>query len=554
MRSRSVAQDYNWDGVNNIGSTSSALNSINAFQGSTEDQLSSPKSTIRRSDAGGSCTSIELDALSRSASSVYSPRGVHDFTLSHQLPQQTAPTLMDHQVFGFSALSPNLGCSTSTSTSDPTKFASTSNIINGAQNCVADRSFDNSNYGKLQQVMLEAEKLTIFQQKVASQFREAMGQAQEELICRSREIEEAKVKGEELEKMKNQIYQVMEHIQTFQENQTSLEKQIAKLQVDRDNAIKKAEELRNTQGEYLSGNMRIQFSEFSPSVIKEATKNFDESLKIGGGGFGNVYRGLILQTDVAIKRLQSTCGQGKAEFQAEVRVLSHLSHPNLVKLIGCCPEESALVYEYLPNGSLLDRLRCRDDTPSIPWETRLSIIKELCSVLTYLHSRKPHSFVHGDLKPSNILLDENFVSKLSDFGICRELCHDQCSNKDTTLCRITRPKGTSDYIDPDFFETGKLTMKADVYSFGIILLELLTNRSPSFVIFDVKLALETGNLEALLDQSAGGWPLSVAKDLAELALKCCDKNRKNRPKLESDVWKVLESILSAYKFVASVSS
>lgn len=109
----------------------------------------------------------------------------------------------------------------------------------------------------------------------------------------------------------------MEQFQTFRENQTSLQKQIAKLQVERENAMKEIEELRNTQGKYSSGNMP-QFFEFSSSEIKEATENFDESLKIGGGGFGNVYRGIILQTEVAIKKLQSTCGQGISKFHAEV--------------------------------------------------------------------------------------------------------------------------------------------------------------------------------------------------------------------------------------------
>ncbi|XP_035548395.1 U-box domain-containing protein 33-like [Juglans regia] len=396
--------------------------------------------------------------------------------------------------------------------------------------------------------MANAEKLTRLQQKVARELGEAMGKAQEELILR-REIEEGKAKEREIETMKNQIDQLMEKFQIFQERETSLKNQILELQMERDNAVKEAEELRYKQGECSSWNMPW-FSEFSLLEIKEATQNFNESLKIGEGGYGNIYKGYLRQIEVAIKRLNpqslhSSCGQGPSEFQMEVRVLSQLRHPNLVRLVGSCPEEFALIYEYLSNGSLEDRLRCRDKTPPLSWQTRICIATELCSVLVYLHSSKPHSIVHGDLKPSNILLDANFVSKLSDFGICRVLCHDQCSNNNTTLCRITIPKGTLAYVDPDFVETGVLTMKADVYSFGIILLQLLTNRPAISIANDVKSALGDGNLKALLDPSAGDWPIVVAQTLAELALPCCDRNRKNRPELGSDVWEVLESIMAS---------
>jgi serine/threonine protein kinase len=213
-----------------------------------------------------------------------------------------------------------------------------------------------------------------------------------------------------------------------------------------------------------------------------------------------------------------------------------------VKLIGSCPEVFALIYEYLPNGSLEDRLSMRDNTPPLSWQTRIGIAIELCSVLVYLHSIKPHSIVHGDLKPSNILLDANFVCKLSDFGICRMLLPDASSsnNTTTTLFHITVPKGSFAFIDPEFLETGVLTLKSDVYSFGIILLQLLTGRQPFWISNEVKNALDAGNLKTLLDPSAGDWPIALAQNLAKLALRCCDRNRENRPDLGSDVWKVLE--------------
>lgn len=210
-----------------------------------------------------------------------------------------------------------------------------------------------------------------------------------------------------------------------------------------------------------------------------------------------------------------------------------------MKLFGYCPEIYALIYEYLPNGNLEDRLKCKDSSPPLSWQTRIRIAIELCAVLLYLQNNKPHGIVHGDLKPSNILLDTNYVSKLSDFGISRLLLQDRNSSN-TTLYHITDAKGTLPYIDPEFLETGVLTMKSDVYSYGIILLQLLTKKSAFSIANEVKSALEAGKLKALLDPSAGDWPIVLAQKLARLGLRCCDRIQKNRPELGSDVWKVLE--------------
>ncbi|CAI0470348.1 unnamed protein product [Linum tenue] len=212
-----------------------------------------------------------------------------------------------------------------------------------------------------------------------------------------------------------------------------------------------------------------------------------------------------------------------------------MRHPNLVTLIGACPEAWTLVYEFLPNGSLEDRLSCRDNSPPLSWQTRIRIVTELCSVLIFLHSSKPHSIVHGDLKPANILLDANLVCKLSDFGIARLLHQDEDSSG-------TAPKGTFAYMDPEFLASGELTPKSDLYSFGIILLCLLTGRSPLGLTKEVQDALNKGNLKSLLDPLAGDWPFVQAEQLARLALRCCELNRENRPDLASEVWRVLEPL------------
>ena len=225
-------------------------------------------------------------------------------------------------------------------------------------------------------------------------------------------------------------------------------------------------------------------------------------------------------------------------FLYQVEVLSKSRHPNLVTLIGTCAESWTLVYEYLPNGSLEDRLSCKDNTPPLSWQTRIRIAAELCSALVFLHSTKPHSIVHGDLKPANILLDANLVSKLSDFGTSQILSC--CESSSTQFWRTDHPKGTFGYMDPEFVSLGELTPKSDVYSFGIILLRLLTGRPAVGITREVKYALDAGKLNSLLDPSAGGWPLVQAEQLAHLALSCCEMNRENRPDLYSDVWRILE--------------
>ncbi|PRQ23794.1 putative protein kinase RLK-Pelle-RLCK-IXb family [Rosa chinensis] len=312
------------------------------------------------------------------------------------------------------------------------------------------------------------------------------------------------------------------------------------LHVERDNALREAEELRKRQGEASSTQMPQFFNDFSFPEIEEATRHFDPSLKIGEGGYGSIFKGFLRHTEVAIKMLNDHSLQGPSEFQQEVEILSRLRHTNLVTLIGACPEAWTLIYEYLANGSLEDRLSCKDNTPPLSWQARIRIATELCSVLIFLHSSKPHSVVHGDLKPSNILLDANFVCKLSDFGISRLLSRGQDSSNNTTLCCWTGPKGTIAYMDPEFLSSGELTPKSDVYSFGIILLQLLTGKPALGITKEVQYALDSGKLETLLDPLAGDWPFVQAEQLARLALRCCEMSRKCRADLVSDVWRVLE--------------
>ncbi|XP_047315765.1 U-box domain-containing protein 33-like [Impatiens glandulifera] len=437
-------------------------------------------------------------------------------------------------------------------------------------------------YDQLEQAMTEAENArreafeeSIRRRKAERDSIEAnrRARASESLLAEQsrlrKEIEEELAKGrEELEKMSLQLNKTVEEHRIANEQKSALESEIAKsektvqeleqkifsavellqkykkeqdeLQLERDDAIRLTEELRRKQSEETSNANTSQFfSEFFLSEIEEATQNFDPSLKIGEGGYGSIYKGLLRHTQVAIKMLHSHSLQGPGEFQQEVEVLSKLRHPNLVTLIGACPDDLTLVYEYLPNGSLEDRLSCRENTPPLSWQTRIRIASELCSVLIFLHSCNPRGVIHGDLKPSNILLDINYVSKLSDFGICRIISQGEHSENQTWCCR-TDPKGTFAYMDPEFISTGELTAKSDVYSFGIILLRLLTGRPALGIKKEIEHALDKGTLRDILDPTAGDWPFVQAKQLAHLAMRCCEMNRRNRPDLAMDVWKVLD--------------
>ncbi|KAJ1694420.1 hypothetical protein LUZ63_011118 [Rhynchospora breviuscula] len=321
-----------------------------------------------------------------------------------------------------------------------------------------------------------------------------------------------------------------------------LEKDNEKLQQERVCAVKEANLLRKRVQELeMARYEKEKFCEFKYEELKEATHGFDDSLKIGDGGYGSVYKGFLRGSTVAIKMLNPRGMQGKTEFFKEMSALSKVRHPNLVTLIGACPETWALVYEFLPNGSLEDRLSCKGDTSPLTWQTRVRIAAEVCSALVFLHSNgKPISLIHGDLKPSNILLDSKFISRLGDYGLCRLLEADES----TILTRCSGDMGTFVYMDPEFLASGELTPCSDVYSFGIILLRLLTGRPTFGIINEVQKAVTQGKLEKILDKSAGAWPVAVATKIANLGLRCCEIKRKARPDIGSDAWQILEPMMN----------
>uniref|UniRef100_A0A251RQR8 Protein kinase domain-containing protein n=1 Tax=Helianthus annuus TaxID=4232 RepID=A0A251RQR8_HELAN len=277
--------------------------------------------------------------------------------------------------------------------------------------------------------------------------------------------------------------------------------------------------------------------QFSLSEIELATQNFDESLVIGCGGFGKVYRGTItygeIHLDAAIKRLESGSNQGAVEFWAEIKMLSKLRHSHLVSLIGYCNDgqEMILVYDYMPNGTLADNLHKGRS-------------------LDYLHTGTgiKHGIIHRDVKSTNILLDVNWAAKISDFGLSKI----GPTNQPTTYVN-TFVKGTFGYLDPDYFQTGRLTRKSDVYAFGVVLFEVLCGKQAVDRSIDEERwglatwaqdSIKEGRLNQIDEPNIKGRiSPKCLKQFALLADRCLHSRPKQRPTM-AEVVVGLESILA----------
>ncbi|KHN19789.1 G-type lectin S-receptor-like serine/threonine-protein kinase SD1-1 [Glycine soja] len=220
----------------------------------------------------------------------------------------------------------------------------------------------------------------------------------------------------------------------------------------------------------------IDLPTFSFSVLANATENFSTKNKLGEGGYGPVYKGKLLDgKELAVKRLSKKSGQGLEEFKNEVALISKLQHRNLVKLLGCCieGEEKILIYEYMSNHSLDYFVFDESKRKLLDWDKRFKVISGIARGLMYLHQDSRLRIIHRDLKASNILLDENLDPKISDFGLARSFLGDQVE------ANTNRVAGTYGYISPEYAARGHFSLKSDVFSYGVIVLEIVSGKKNS---------------------------------------------------------------------------
>ncbi|BAF20493.1 probable serine/threonine-protein kinase PBL19 [Oryza sativa Japonica Group] len=300
---------------------------------------------------------------------------------------------------------------------------------------------------------------------------------------------------------------------------------------------------------------------FDLDELSSATNGFSRALKIGEGGFGSVYRAFFRSAAgggggrvvLAVKRLNQRSLQGHKQWLAEVQFLGVLEHPNLVRLVGYCAVDSEtskhrlLVYEFMPNKSLDDHLFNRAHPP-LSWRLRLQIMIGAARGLDYLHEGLQEvQVIYRDFKAANVLLDADFKPKLSDFGLAREGPTEGKTHVSTAVV------GTHGYAAPDYIETGHLTTKSDVWSFGVVLYEILTGRRSlerSRPAEEQKLLgwvrrhpPESQSFRSIMDPRLGGrYPAAAARQVARLADRCLVKNPKERPAMR-EVVEELERVL-----------
>ncbi|KAH9620975.1 hypothetical protein KSS87_023896 [Heliosperma pusillum] len=288
---------------------------------------------------------------------------------------------------------------------------------------------------------------------------------------------------------------------------------------------------------------------FTFEELRKCTNNFSEYNCVGAGGYGKVYKGILDNGQiVAIKRSQVGSMQGSREFKNEIELLSRVHHKNLVKLVGFCYDqgEQMLVYEYIANGTVLDSLSGTSGV-QLDWIRRLMVTLGSARGLQYLHELADPPIIHRDIKSTNILLDDRLTAKVADFGLSR-LFGDADKGYVTT-----QVKGTMGYLDPEYFMTNQLTEKSDVFSFGVVMLEMVTARRPiqqgKYIVKVVKTAMDREKnmyalhevMDPMLLPSSTTQLVGFEKYM-DVALKCAEDSGIDRPTM-GEVVKEIETIL-----------
>ncbi|KAJ6804736.1 putative LRR receptor-like serine/threonine-protein kinase isoform X2 [Iris pallida] len=294
---------------------------------------------------------------------------------------------------------------------------------------------------------------------------------------------------------------------------------------------------------------RIKVADVKDFTLEEmavATNNFSKSAELGHGGYGKVYKGILADgTLVAVKRAHAGSLQGSVEFFTEIELLSRLHHRNLVSLVGYCDEddEQLLVYEFMPNGTLRDHLSASSLGP-LNFSMRLRIAMETARAILYLHTEADPPIIHRDIKASNILLDSKFVAKVADFGLSR-LAPVPDIEGIVPGHVSTVVKGTPGYLDPEYFLTRKLTDKSDVYSLGVVFLELITGMRPishgKNIVREMSNVYRSSETFSMVDSSMGSYPSECIQGFVSLAIRCCHEETDARPAMP-EVTRELEKL------------
>ncbi|CAK6443542.1 unnamed protein product [Pipistrellus nathusii] len=297
-----------------------------------------------------------------------------------------------------------------------------------------------------------------------------------------------------------------------------------------------------------------RFHSFSFYELKDVTNNFDErpisvgGNKMGEGGFGVVYKGYVDNRTVAVKRLAAVVDisneELKQQFDQEIKVMAKCQHENLVELLGFSSDgdDLCLVYVYMPNGSLLDRLSCLDGTPPLSWHMRCRISQGAANGISFLHENHQ---IHRDIKSANILLDEDFTAKISDFGLAR------ASEKFSQTIMTSRIVGTTAYMAPEALR-GEITPKSDIYSFGVVLLEIITglpavdeHREPQLLL-DIKEEIEDEEktIEDYVDKKMNDIDFTSIETMYSVASQCLNEKKNKRPDIKT-VQQLLQEMMAS---------
>ncbi|GMY37017.1 receptor-like serine/threonine-protein kinase SD1-8 [Fagus crenata] len=293
-------------------------------------------------------------------------------------------------------------------------------------------------------------------------------------------------------------------------------------------------------GERNIDDLELPLFDFDTMAL--ATENFSDENKLGQGGFGCVYKGrLVEDQDVAVKRLSKNSGQGMEEFKNEVKLIARLQHRNLVRLLGCCVEmdEKMLIYEYMENKSLDSILFNKAKCSLLDWPRRFNIICGTARGLLYLHQDSRFRIIHRDMKASNILLDGEMNPKISDFGMARIF------GKDQTEANTKRVVGTYGYMSPEYAMDGQFSVKSDVFSFGVLVLEIISgkkNRGFYYANNELNLLGHAWNLWRqgkaleLIDSSMrNSYSPSEVLRCIHVGLLCVQERAEDRPNMSSVV-------------------